>query len=208
MVNKFGDSVDPIEIRAQVAPLAEDRRERLRGRGVLFDDDAAEPDPVRAELRAKLRSIAGHGAVVLPGDDAVLGPVLARGQLLSGGKARLKPGFPRECHSNAARLWFDGPKKLSLMTGYYMWNDGIWRGHSWCLDRKGRVIETTVIPLLYFGFVLDERESLRMFINESMTHPHRFPDPEAAFANRPEMMALLQDLLDEDPALDEERSAG
>jgi hypothetical protein len=38
-------------------------------------------------------------------------------------------------------------------------SDQIWRGHTWLLDNKNNLIETTVIRAKYFGFVLSEELS-------------------------------------------------
>ncbi len=46
-----------------------------------------------------------------------------------------------------------------IATGYALDADGLWRQHSWVMDKKGRVIETTVRRVAYCGIVCDETGS-------------------------------------------------
>ena len=51
------------------------------------------------------------------------------------------------------------PENYVVMTGYGLSRDGIWRPHSWCVDRKtGKIIETTERRTKYFGVEFSEHE--------------------------------------------------
>ena len=63
---------------------------------------------------------------------------------------------PSQCHLNVARLWNErkkGSRLIGVGTGYALSDDGLWRGHSWGLTKKG-IIETTVRRVKYFGLSL------------------------------------------------------
>ena len=62
-----------------------------------------------------------------------------------------------DCHGNAATLFRAG--KGMIATGYALDEDGLWRQHSWVVDSKRRVIETTVRRKAYYGIVCDETGS-------------------------------------------------
>jgi hypothetical protein len=77
------------------------------------------------------------------------------GQLISADGARRRKGRQSECHGNSARLWQKYPHKYRLVTGYGLSaDDGMWRRHSWLLDKSERVIETTEARCLYYGVIL------------------------------------------------------
>lgn len=64
------------------------------------------------------------------------------------------------CHRNVAKLWFRKALKLAAIgTGYALSEDGSWRMHSWGIRKDGRVVETTVVRMKYFGLVLRDREA-------------------------------------------------
>jgi hypothetical protein len=69
------------------------------------------------------------------------------------------------CHANAALLWMGSGGAVEIVSGYALSEDGLWRQHSWGLDR-GRVVETTAPRNRYFGFVLTEVEA-RAFSREN-----------------------------------------
>jgi hypothetical protein len=139
-----------------------------------------EPNERERELYRRLLSHGGD-RVVVPADeeDPDLERVFARGQLLDGASAILKPGVPRRCHQNAARLWERGQttakirpvRGCTLATGYALSDDGLWRSHSFCVAADGRVLETTTLRDRYFGVLLDSDEAAAFFSQELTGSP-------------------------------------
>lgn len=90
-----------------------------------------------------------------------LDDLLTRGVFVYGTLALQQPMRQSECHANSAFLWSQLPGKLSIMTGYALAVDGMWRQHTWCIEQStGRPVETTTPRLGYFGIVLDAEEAL------------------------------------------------
>ena len=84
----------------------------------------------------------------------------ARGFFLDGRNARMKRMRTSGCHENAAKLWRSDPDRYRIMTGYgFTKTDGLWRQHSWVLDEDGTAIETTFPREVYFGYILNPKES-------------------------------------------------
>lgn len=105
--------------------------------------------------------------MVYRGEEWDLEQLLARGQVFSGPVA-MREGEPGQAHSNAAQLWADHREQFSLVTGYGLSEDGLWRQHSWILRTNPRpheplLIETTVARVLYFGYVLTQEEAERFY---------------------------------------------
>ena len=69
------------------------------------------------------------------------------------GKSRRRPGEQSQCHRNAGRLYRNG-ELAAIATGWALSDDRIWRQHSWGIDWKGRIVETTEPRLMYFGVYL------------------------------------------------------
>jgi len=69
------------------------------------------------------------------------------------GKARRRPGEQSQCHRNAGRLYRNG-ELAAIATGWALSDDRIWRQHSWGIDWKGRIVETTEPRLMYYGVYL------------------------------------------------------
>jgi hypothetical protein len=69
------------------------------------------------------------------------------------GKARRRPGQQSQCHSNAGKLYQAG-ELAAIATGWALSADRIWRQHSWGIDWKGRIVETTEPRQMYFGIYM------------------------------------------------------
>lgn len=83
-----------------------------------------------------------------------------QGVFLYGAGAQLHPMRNGECHANSATLWRRSPRTVQIMTGYALTIDGLWRQHSWCLERAtGQPIETTTARLAYYGMVLTDADA-------------------------------------------------
>jgi hypothetical protein len=62
-----------------------------------------------------------------------------------------------KCHANSAKYWKENPDKYYIMSGYALSSDdGMWRHHSWLLDKQQQtVVETTsIVRDKYYGFFL------------------------------------------------------
>lgn len=114
-------------------------------------------DPLHPNLLALRTHLLRIGGERWSNDDFVRGEIhpdlaalLLHAPVCAGGAARLRRGRPNSCHQNS----FDLAQRYAsyqLMTGMALSGDGIWRPHSWCLDARGEVVETTVLRTHYLG---------------------------------------------------------
>ena len=105
--------------------------------------------------------------MVYRGQEWDLKQLLARGRVFSE-PVTMREREPSQAHKNAAQLWADHQEQFSLVTGYGLSEDGLWRRHSWILKTNPRphepsLIETTVARVLYFGYVLSQEEAERFY---------------------------------------------
>lgn len=116
------------------------------------------------KLRDSLLEIGGE-VVLLPMIESDIGVILERGRLMRPKNLKMKKGENCHCHTNSAYLWDDNKDQLRICTGYALTNDdGIWRQHSWCWDKRGqRVIETTTRRQLYYGVRFRKAEAKKFF---------------------------------------------
>lgn len=108
-------------------------------------------------LESLLVNSAG-GKLCRPAYEEDLEKILSRGVLVDKKGAYLMKGRPNQCHENSALCWDANRDKSSIMTGYCL-DGGLWRQHSWVIDNKGRIVETTFLREAYFGFPLNLEES-------------------------------------------------
>lgn len=113
-------------------------------------------DPAFLPLKKKLLEIGGW-SVCIPGIEPDLEKILSRGRRFPG-KSRTMRGEPCRCHENSALCWEENRELCSIVTGYALTRDGMWRQHSWVYTNTGLVIETTVKRVQYWGYVLTEEE--------------------------------------------------
>jgi 2'-5' RNA ligase/GNAT superfamily N-acetyltransferase/ADP-ribose pyrophosphatase YjhB (NUDIX family) len=101
------------------------------------------------------KELLGHGGkrvVFQPGDPAHL-QVSQSGYFRDGAGAELREGRGSACHNNASELWKMGVG--SIVTGFALSDDGIWRPHSWIEKPDGQIVETTVMRDAYYGAKVD-----------------------------------------------------
>lgn len=125
-------------------------------------------------LSKRLLPLGGDGVVDLAEPD--IKAILKRGRAFDTKGIKYRKGEPRNCHGNAAMLWFKDDH--ILVSGYYLTDaDGPWRQHSWCVRKSnGAIIETTIKAVAYFGAELTEKESLKRFFSEwGWKNPESFP---------------------------------
>ena len=101
-------------------------------------------------LNARLRSLVPRSHLVAPHYEMPQPrKILDNGQFFDGATAIAMPMAKSECHNNVAALKAIGHARG--YEGYALTADGLWRPHSWGLDAKGRVLETTISRLIYLG---------------------------------------------------------
>lgn len=89
--------------------------------------------------------------------------LLKRGELFDE-PAELVPGESGQCHLNVAQLWNEHKGEFSIVTGYALSEDNLWRQHSWLIRDKPaagqyRLVETTARRVKYFGVLLTKSEA-------------------------------------------------
>ena len=120
------------------------------------------PMRVLRALEASLREIA-PGSALIPRGDVHASAILTDGRAFSTVGLKVRRGEPSNCHANAAHLYVSGAAK-GIGTGYVCAHedgDALWRQHSWGLDARGRIIETTVKSWKYFGLEFHGDDALR-----------------------------------------------
>lgn len=111
-------------------------------------DRAVAAQPAWAQLNQRLLAFGGDQVVACYEEDLDL--LLSDGAL-GAGPVRRQPGHPCRCHSNSSRLYEQDPQRLSIVTGWGLSADGLWRQHTWAQDLDGTIIETTTVRLRYYG---------------------------------------------------------
>jgi hypothetical protein len=112
-------------------------------------------------LEQKLLTLGGIRLIYRYEPDLQL--LLARGEAFDE-TAELIAGESGQCHLNVAQIWNERSEEYSIVTGYALSEDGLWRQHSWLLREKPtagqcRLIETTIERIKYFGVILTETEA-------------------------------------------------
>jgi hypothetical protein len=149
-------------LRRSFPPLESEREGLLRDRNrAAFEDD-----PRRSELERRLLDLSGTLALLfLP--DPYIGELLVCGRYFPGGRPLMRLGLPSSCHSNAAVLPVETDGAVRIAFGYALRPDGLWRQHSFgMVVEDERIVETTERRVRYFGFVLDDRETLLRLVAE------------------------------------------
>lgn len=119
-------------------------------------------DPRKFDLRDALVRFGGE-EVCMPYAEEDLIKLLRRGQLWPGKGLLMNPWRPSHCNENSSLCWEANQDKFLLATGYALSNDGLWRKHSWCVmqtPNNNKIVETTELRGLYFGFVMDLEETV------------------------------------------------
>lgn len=126
----------------------------------------AHDDPRHGELYDLLLS---HGGVAVTArHEEDIGKLLGRGYARSGRGVKLAKGAPSQCHRNTALLWDANRSRSTIVTGWALSDDGIWRQHSWVKDMEAdRLYETTEKRTLYFGFDLTPEEAEDFYQNNA-----------------------------------------
>lgn len=130
-------------------------RERLNKKG--YTRNYPHKNKSLEKLKQKLLKIAGWAVIIPETNQPDIEEYFTRGKK-SSGKSVLRMGLPCQCHYNSSLLWLKSKEKIKICTGFALSNDGVWRVHSWGLE-KNKIIETTEKRLLYYGYILSRIES-------------------------------------------------
>lgn len=149
--------------RQRLAELQAERMEYMTPTLEHYGDDEFKGLVRRCKqsIRDKLLSFGGWESCIMA-FDRDMDRVIGAGVLLDGAQARRYRGQPSRCHDNSAYFCLDYPNCRATMSGYALSEDGVWRGHSWGVEklaRGTRLVETTVPRLAYFGFVRTIKET-------------------------------------------------
>jgi hypothetical protein len=112
-----------------------------------FDERRKHAQPKLLELEGRLLALGGE--MVALRDEDKLDLLLSLGREFTNPVKRVR-GTMHCCHGNVGRMFLAG-KLMAICTGWALGDDGKWRQHSWGLDHKGKIVETTVKNIRYFG---------------------------------------------------------
>ena len=154
------------------APLRQETEmQKIKGEQQRFrwlakkNEEFCKEYPILRQLERKLLSLGGMQVAIQPDEDAE--SILGLGRTFPARTAVQMEGKMSRCHGNVACIWDADRKRLKIVTGWALSEDGIWRQHSWAWDTAKRcVIETTLPRTMYFGFVLPEREAEKFYLAE------------------------------------------
>lgn len=76
--------------------------------------------------------------------------IFTQNGVLYTGKTKLKKMDERHCHDNSSILWIMFGDYYQIVTGFCL-DEGMWRRHTWVVDKYGQLIETTFPRERYFG---------------------------------------------------------
>ena len=148
---------------ANVKPMDEDWKERNRSRWWGRPERESGIDPLLYDLRDRLISFGGESVCMTFGEPDVK-EILQFGQLWADPNPVIIRGEECRCHENALRLMRFSNGARRLCTGYALSDDGMWRQHSWCIEKRPRtvrIVETTEERVMYFGYVLSDKDVRR-----------------------------------------------
>jgi hypothetical protein len=114
---------------------------------------AFKQQPEIKALRKLLLAMGGIELVAPFGFDPDIPALIAAGFAMEG-SVECEVMESSACHENITRLWIAKTNGLvGIGTGYALSEDGLWRQHSWGLQRNG-ILETTIRRVKYFGISL------------------------------------------------------
>jgi 8-oxo-dGTP pyrophosphatase MutT (NUDIX family)/GNAT superfamily N-acetyltransferase len=110
------------------------------------------------ELDKRLLSFGGGRTLILSKEvpPNEVQRLLQRGQFWPGSKARMQKMETSRCHGNSYCLMREGLG--SVVNGFALSKDGLWRNHSWLVKPDGSLVETTMRRKAYYGAVLTPEE--------------------------------------------------
>ena len=143
-------------------PMDSEWKEQLQTRwwATNFTGNLTPREKYYLHLRKKLLAFGGEQVCLYPDEDH--NKIMERGQLWLPDRMEFELKDQNRCHQNCAYKWKENPdRKFTIATGYALSKDGMWRLHSWLVERKPRsttIIETTSPRIAYFGYVMTLEE--------------------------------------------------
>ena len=128
--------------------------------------DPAEPPADPSKLRIALRLLSIDGNQVCIQDEErpnFRNWISAEGQQWPVDNVKTTRGQSGHCHRNCAILWKKSPDKLSMILGYALSDDGMWRQHTFLIDKQGPITETTTPRPAYYGVKVDGKEAQEFY---------------------------------------------
>lgn len=155
-----------MKLRARLRPVSRKWLSACRKNGWTKNTRLPPPSPLWRKqypardyeaLKQRLLDAAGFAVCLHQEEDLPF--LLSRGEFYRGYNSRTMRGQNCRCHANSAALWDVNRSKLRIVTGYALSRDGMWRCHSWCIDKDDKVIETTEKRVLYYGYPMTPAEA-------------------------------------------------
>jgi len=136
-------------------PLAKIALRSDSGGGLRGDQIELPDDLTTVKLANQLLEMEGD-SVVIHDDETPTFRAWIAGEGTDQTRETIKvvPCQPNECHRNCATLWKLSPDAVSIVTGYCLSSDGMWREHTWLIDALDDIVETTLPRTRYFGIRL------------------------------------------------------
>ena len=122
-------------------------------------------NPAAVKLRSKLIEYAGEEVLLRVAPEEI-DRLWARGEFHPGKGAGLLRMPANRCHFNAAKLFLTG-QAAKVVSGFAL-SEGLWRSHTWVVNSRGRIVETTEPREVYFGAVLELKEILLECVDEEL----------------------------------------
>ena len=138
------------------SPIAKIAMRSDNGNKVLGAQIEPPDDLTAINLANLLLSLEGDYVVIHDDESPVFRAWLERdGTDQTRERITVVPCQRNECHRNCAAMWKSSPDTVSIVTGYCLSSDAMWREHSWLIDDSDNIIETTVPRTRYFGIRLN-----------------------------------------------------
>jgi hypothetical protein len=151
-VVKFAFTDEEIARMANEADYLE--KENKRNLDEMYTAD--KPDALK--LRDHL--LAASGTNVKIDQETDFGYLLEKGEFYSETYMIIPVKKRRDSFEICSEIWAEHPDKYSVVSGFALGHNGIWRSHDWLVDKDNNVFEVTREPRsLYFG-AIDEDQTL------------------------------------------------
>lgn len=119
----------------------------------------APADPLIVALAEQLLNNGGEAVVILFVEEAFCSVMIRYGKIATYNSISFDLGEPRQCHANSASLWSARQDELTLVTGYGLSDDKLWRRHSWLINQEQNLLETTEARVKYLGISLSAKQA-------------------------------------------------
>jgi hypothetical protein len=115
------------------------------------------------KLRRKLLSIAGTEIYIQSDPDLL--KLLKYGKVIHARTIKIVDGEPNRCHYNSALFWLEDRVGFKIVIGWALVEDGLWYQHTFCWSPNTKEIIDNGRGKIYWGYVLDNKESIRFLFS-------------------------------------------